>query len=133
MPPIEISLATDTDRATIYRLRHEVYAAELMQHPSSDTSMLMDPLDDFNTYIVAKESSAIVGFISITPPQKNTYSIDKYFSRTEIPFAIDERTFEIRLLTVVKAYRGKPLALLLMWAAFRWIQSFGGATLMASG
>lgn len=130
---IEISLATNADRNHIYRLRYEVYASELMQHPPNEASMLRDNLDDFNIYIVAKINGEIAGFVSITPPNKNLYSIDKYFMREEIPFMIDERTFEIRLLTVLKAFRGRPIALSLMWAAFRWIQSSGGVKIIAIG
>lgn len=129
----EISLATSTDRDIIYRLRHAVYATELMQHPSSNAAAIKDELDNFNVYIVAKINTEIAGFISITPPHKNQYSIDKYLTRQEIPFAIDAHTYEMRILTVLKAHRGKPIAVALMWAAFRWIQSFSGVTIMAIG
>jgi histidinol-phosphate/aromatic aminotransferase/cobyric acid decarboxylase-like protein/GNAT superfamily N-acetyltransferase len=130
---IEISLATSCDRNEIYQLRHEVYATELMQHLPNEASIIKDSLDDFNVYIVAKINTEIVGFISVTPPDKNRYSIDKYFTRAEIPFEIDAATFEMRILTVLKPYRGKPIAVALMWAAFRWIQSFGGKNIVAIG
>ena len=132
-PLIKISLATSIDRNTIYQLRHEVYASELMQHSLNEAMRLQDKLDDHNVYITAKINSEIIGFISVTLPDKNDYSIDKYLSREEIPFEINTRTFEMRLLTVLKAYRGKPIALVLMWAAFRLIQSLGGANIMAIG
>ena len=130
---IEISLATSNDRNTIYKLRHEVYASELMQHSHNEALRLQDKLDEHNVYITAKINSEIIGFISVTLPDKNDYSIDKYLSRAEIPFEIDTRTFEMRILTVLKAYRGKPVALVLMWAAFRLIQSLGGENIMAIG
>jgi histidinol-phosphate/aromatic aminotransferase/cobyric acid decarboxylase-like protein len=130
---IEISLATREDRDIIYQLRYQVYSSELMQHPPNDTAILKDSLDDFNIYIVAKKNAQIVGFISITPPDKNSYSIDKYFTRAEMPFEIDGTTFEMRILTVLKPHRGKPIAIALMWAAFRWIQSFGGENIIAIG
>lgn len=130
---IEISLATSNDRNTIYKLRHEVYASELMQHSHNEALRLQDKLDEHNVYITAKINSEIIGFISVTLPDKNDYSIDKYLSRAEIPFEIDTRTFEMRILTVLKAYRGKPIALALMWAAFRLIQSLGGENIMAIG
>ena len=132
-PLIKISLATSIDRNTIYQLRHEVYASELMQHSINEAMRLQDKLDDHNVYITAKINSEIIGFISVTLPDKNDYSIDKYLSREEIPFEINTRTFEMRILTVLKAYRGKPIALVLMWAAFRLIQSLGGANIMAIG
>lgn len=130
---IEISIATSNDRNKIYKYRHEVYAVELMQHPSNDASRIEDQLDADNIYIVAKINAEIVGFISITPPHKNQYSIDKYLSRQEIPFDIDSKTFEMRILTVLKPHRGKPIAVALMWAAFRWIQSFDGTHIIAIG
>ena len=132
-PLIEISLATSNDRNTIYQLRHEVYASELMQHSHNEALRLQDKLDEHNVYITAKINSEIIGFISVTLPDKNDYSIDKYLSRAEIPFEINTRTFEMRILTVLKAYRGKPVALVLMWAAFRLIQSLGGENIMAIG
>jgi hypothetical protein len=106
---IEISLATSDDRNKIYQLRHEVYASELMQHPTNEAMMLQDKIDHFNVYIIAKINSEIAGFISITPPDKNDYSVDKYFTRKEMPFAVDASTFEMRILTVLKAYRFSPL------------------------
>jgi histidinol-phosphate/aromatic aminotransferase/cobyric acid decarboxylase-like protein/GNAT superfamily N-acetyltransferase len=130
---IEISIATRIDRNKIYQLRHEVYALELMQHPHNEAMRVEDKLDEFNVYIVAKINSEIAGFISVTPPDQNNYSIDKYFTRNEIPFAVDAGTFEMRILTVLKEYRGKPIAVALMWAAFRLIQSLGGSNIMAIG
>ncbi len=32
---IRVAIATEEDRATIYRLRHSVYARELRQHPEN--------------------------------------------------------------------------------------------------
>jgi len=130
---IEILLATSADRDIIYHHRYEVYSSELMQHPPNEVSIIKDSLDEFNVYIVAKINNVIVGFISVTPPDKNSYSIDKYFNREGLPFGIDETTFEMRILTVLEPYRGKPIAVALMWAAFRWIQSFGGKNIIAIG
>ncbi len=130
---IEISIASNIDRDQIYHLRHEVFGSELKQHSENESGYLRDKLDDFNTYITAKINDEIVGFISITPPDKNLYSIDKYFDRITLPFKVDDGLYEMRILTVVKAHRGKPIALALMWAAFRWIQSNGGSGIMAIG
>lgn len=130
---IEISIAGHTDREQIYKVRHDVYASELKQHPINDVSFIQDKLDRFNVYIVAKINSEIAGFISVTPPVENNFSIDKYFPRHDIPFEIDANTFEMRILTVLKPHRGKPIAVALMWAAFRWIQSLGGTRIIAIG
>ena len=130
---LKISLATNSDRENIYHLRHEVYGSELMQHSENESKSFRDTLDDFNTYICAKINNEIVGFISVTPPDKNTYSIDKYFKRETLPFKVDNGLYEIRILTVIKAQRGTPIALLLMYSAFRWIQSNGGKNITAIG
>jgi histidinol-phosphate/aromatic aminotransferase/cobyric acid decarboxylase-like protein/N-acyl-L-homoserine lactone synthetase len=130
---LEISFATNSDRENIYHLRHDVYGSELMQHVENESRIFRDKLDDFNIYICAKINNEIVGFISVTPPHKNNYSIDKYFKREDLPFSIDDSLFEMRILTVLKAHRGKPIALLLMYSAFRWIQSNGGKNIMAIG
>ena len=41
---LSISLATDSDRNAIYRLRHAVYAAELGQHQQNPEGTLRDSL-----------------------------------------------------------------------------------------
>ena len=130
---IEISLASNTDRNEIYHIRHDVYGSELMQHSENESKTLRDKLDDFNIYFTAKINDEIAGFISITPPHNNNYSIDKYFKRNELPFVVDDNLYEIRILTVLKAHRGKPVALILVWSAFRWIESNGGSNIMAIG
>ena len=130
---IEINFASACDRDKIYSLRHDVYASELHQHPENKSKIIKDKLDEYNTYIIAKLNGKIVGFVSVTPPEKNVYSIDKYFDRADLPFTVDNDLYEIRILTVVEGYRGKPIALALMWGAFRWIQSNGGKNIVAIG
>lgn len=127
-----ITLANQSDRAHIYRHRHEVYAAELGQHATNPDETLTDSLDAFNQYIVARRDGAIAGFISITPPGRHL-SIDKYFQRETLPFAVDDGTYELRLLTVLRPERGRPLASLLMYAAFRWVEAQGGTRIVAIG
>ena len=134
-PPkrICLRLATQSDRARIYRLRHDVYAAELGQHSLNAAGSLQDALDEGNTYLVAAIDDEIAGFISITPPSSPSYSVDKYFSRAQFPFVFDRQLYEVRLLTVRKPWRGRPIALLLMYAAFRWVEARGGTRIVAIG
>jgi histidinol-phosphate/aromatic aminotransferase/cobyric acid decarboxylase-like protein len=75
----------------------------------------------------------MAGFISITPPSAGLYSIDKYLRRDQIPFALDDRTYEIRILTVVPEHRGGIAAALLMYAALRWVEAHGGVRIIAIG
>jgi len=130
---VTLAVATQQDREVIYQIRHVVYAGELGQYLSNPSGRLTDRLDDWNIYLVAKNDSKILGFISITPPRRPSYSIDKYFDRAQLPFACTDALFEIRLLTVVAAHRRRALALLLMYAAFRWVESHGGEHVVAIG
>jgi histidinol-phosphate/aromatic aminotransferase/cobyric acid decarboxylase-like protein/GNAT superfamily N-acetyltransferase len=131
--PLVLALADDADRAAIYRMRHDVYARELGQHPENDAAELRDPLDAFNVYVVARRGRRVVGFVSVTPPGHGRYSIDKYVSRDELPFACDAGLYEIRLLTIAPAYRGSPVAYLLMYAAFQYALARGATRVVAVG
>ncbi len=128
----EISVASDSHREIIYRLRHAVYARELGQHIVNATERIRDELDDFNVYIVATVEGEVAGFVSVTPPGRR-YSIDKYLDRKALSFECDDGLFEIRLLTVLRQHRGSQIAPALMYAAFRWVQSHGGTHVVALG
>src|SRR5947209_13874930 len=130
---VRIGLATASQRDAIYRLRHEVYARELRQHAENERGEIRDALDDGNVYIAASAGTGLAGFVSITSPGQGRYSIDKYLRRDEIPVALDAGTYEIRILTVVPAYRGTNVAMLLMVAAFRWVEAHGGTRIVALG
>jgi histidinol-phosphate/aromatic aminotransferase/cobyric acid decarboxylase-like protein/N-acyl-L-homoserine lactone synthetase len=121
------------DRLEIYRIRHSVYGEELGQHNLNREGVLHDDLDDFNHYIVAKDEEEIRGFVSITPPDRNRYSVDKYFPRNQISISFDESVYEVRLLTVRPSSRGRILFLALMFAAYRWVQERGGKHIVAIG
>jgi histidinol-phosphate/aromatic aminotransferase/cobyric acid decarboxylase-like protein/GNAT superfamily N-acetyltransferase len=131
--PLQVTIATFEDRETIYRLRHEVYANEIGQHSPNEHGRLTDALDAANVYLIVRSKGEIAGFVSVTPPSAGRYSIDKYFARESLPFAVDESLFEVRLLTVPQAHRGSRIAALLMHAAFRWIESRGGKAIVCIG
>ena len=130
---VVMDVADERDRDSIHRIRHEVYARELGQHQVNPDGRLRDTLDDWNYYLVARIGGEIAGFISITPPNRPSYSIDKYFAREALSFAIDGKLYEIRLLTVIKPHRGRELATLLMYAALRWVEAHGGERVVAIG
>lgn len=129
---VVVRLADATDCQQIYRLRHEVYAAELGQHACNEDRVLCDALDGFNHYILAADGNEILAFISITPPGAN-YSLDKYLPREAAPFIFDAGLYEVRLLTVVQRHRSRMLAPLLMYAALRYVETQGGTRVMAIG
>ncbi len=136
---IVIAEATEGDHRQIASMRHAIYARELGQHPTNGQGMLQDRLDAFNTYIVARLGSHVVGFVSITPPPADRgngsyrYSIEKYVDRGTLPFAFDDALYEARLLTVIKDFRSSKIAMLLMYAALRWIEHRGGDRIVAMG
>lgn len=133
VPNLSISLADANNRKLIYCLRHDVYAAELRQHPPNRSGCLTDDLDSVNEYLCAWSGRELIGFISITPPGNGRYSMDKYVRREDLPFSVDEQLYEVRLLTVLPSSRGRELAALLMYAALRWVESRGGQRIMAIG
>ncbi len=130
---LTIRMAGTADRPAIYRLRHTVYASELGQHPENAEGQLRDRLDEFNVYILVCAEDEIVGLVSITPPGHGMYSVDKYVSRDELPVPVDDRLYEVRLLTVARAYRSGPATAFLMHAALRWIDEHGGRSIVAIG
>ena len=128
-----LGLADADDREEIYRLRHEIYARELGQHAVNHTGALRDPLDAVNLYLTARRDGAIAGFVSITPPRAPSFSVDKYFARTALPFTFDDKLYEVRLLTVLQPHRGRELATLLMYATYRWVEAHGGTRIIGIG
>ena len=132
-PRFRISEASGEDREAIYAIRHEVYARELGQHEPNGVGRLRDPLDEVNAYIIVHVEGEVAGFVSLTPPGEHAYSIDKYFDRESLPITFDDKLYEARLLTVLGPHRGRELATLLMYAAFRWVESHGGTRIVAIG
>src|SRR5688572_29025470 len=86
---LRLALASPADRQEIARLRHDVYASELRQHPPNDEGRLQDTLDGHNVYLVARRGGRdgeMLGFVSITPPSAPRFSLDKYVGRERLPF-----------------------------------------------
>ena len=130
---LRISIATRSEREQIYRIRHDVYARELGQHSENASGRLTDALDVFNVYIAASIGTQVVGFVSITPPDHDRYSLDKYVDRGEFPFEFDVGVFEVRILTVIEPFRGTPIAAILMYAALRHVDARGGTRIILMG
>lgn len=132
-PFISLGMADDRDRDRIYAIRYQVYAKELGQHGTNEAGRLDDALDAVNVYLTAKVGGEVAGFISITPPTEAGFSIDKYFSRSEIPLCFDQGLYEVRLLTVDPARRASRIAAALMYGAWRYVASRGGREIVALG
>lgn len=130
---LSLSLADEHQRARIYAIRHQVYAEELGQHPRNDRGQLTDSLDAVNVYLVARLGEDIAGFVAITPPNAVGYSIDKYFTRSDVPVTFDDGLYVVRLLTVTSHRRASRVAAALMFAAWRYVQAQGGHTIVCIG
>lgn len=126
-------LATDSDREQIYRIRHAVYAEELGQHPRNAEGALRDALDAVNNYIVVLEQDRVVAFVAITPPTASAFSIDKYFSRADLPIRFHDSLYELRLLTVCAGYRHSSLLRRLVEATFGHLHALGATEAIAIG
>lgn len=131
--PITLRRAMPQDQEEIFRLRHEVYACELGQHPPQREGRLRDALDDFNVYLIASLNGGVAGFISITPPEGGYFSVEKYLRREDFPQLSGDRVYEVRLLTVTSDHRGREIACALMYAALRWVEAQGGERIVAIG
>lgn len=130
---LQLRVATPEDLQWIHGLRHRVYAQELGQHAPDPAGRLRDGLDGDNVYLVAARGAARVGFVSVTPPWLGRYALDKYLSREELPLLGESDVFEVRILTVEPRWRSTSAALLLMYAALRWIAARGGRQVVAMG
>jgi histidinol-phosphate/aromatic aminotransferase/cobyric acid decarboxylase-like protein len=130
---ISLRIAGEGDREEIYAIRHRVYASELGQHAENAGGRLTDALDGANVYLVATIDGEMAGFVSVTPPGEAGYSIDKYFARDDLPLCFDDGLYEVRLLTVTAARRAGRVAALLMYGAWRYVQSRGGRTIVCIG
>jgi histidinol-phosphate/aromatic aminotransferase/cobyric acid decarboxylase-like protein/GNAT superfamily N-acetyltransferase len=123
MQRLTVRMASAADREIIYGLRHQVYAIELQQYPPTELQQLSDPVDAYNTYIVALvDDTDIGGFISITPPNHEFRIFSHVDKRL---FHVDETTCEIRLLTVMPEYRHLDIAKVLCYAAAKFVESLG--------
>lgn len=132
-PAFRIEFASADQRNDIYRMRHDVYAVELGQHPINREGRLTDELDAFNHYLAVTRNGHVTGFVAVTPPGHGQYSIDKYVPRESLPFTVDDGLFEVRILTVDAAHRGGPVAGLLMYAALRWVEDHGATRMVIIG
>lgn len=128
-----IAIASAVQREMVYRLRHDVYAAELGQYATRTDGRLPDTDELTSTYIIATDDDNLVGFVGITSPGSARYSVDRYLDRAELPVVFDNLLYEVRALTVTPAVRGSHVAALLMYAAFRFIESRGGQQILCIG
>lgn len=117
----------------IDQLRHEVYAEELGQFLSNEEELIRDRKEVESKYFIATIDEKILGFVGVTPPTSERYSVDHYVDRDTLGVSFDNHLYEIRALTVRKTSRGSSIAAALLYAAFRFIEESGGQNIIAIG
>ena len=103
---IALSVEAPPDAATlaaIERVRHDVYAEELGQYPTTSDGRLPEPGSHF---IVARDGDAVVGYVAVTPPSE-PLRLEKFvpaedYARCRAHLGEDAVAYEIRALTVTK-------------------------------
>jgi GNAT superfamily N-acetyltransferase len=130
-PRVRLALASPDQRVAIIRICTEVYAAADPAELPATPWDLAPVLDQQSVYLIATRAQEVLGFIGITPPTSPRYALETYLPRDQIPIPFDANVYELRLLTVARAYRRSRLAALLMHAAFRWVEAHGGTWIVA--
>lgn len=100
--------ATGEDGQRIFRLNHQVFAAELGQHAVREGGLLVDKFHAKNQYFVAERDGQILGLVSAhtTAP----FSVEERCPRFKELVPQDRSIAEVRLLAVDSRYRKTFLA-----------------------
>ena len=105
----------------IFRLNHDVFAAELGQYSTDESARRIDKFHDKNQYAIALEGGRVVGMIAFhdQPP----YSVAE---RLPDPAALDAlgRIAEIRLLAIDPAHRTGMVIQGLMCTMYEMVRMF---------
>ncbi len=133
IPQLSIAAADDDAKAAIFSLRHDIYADELHQYESTLDRTLPDAPEVQSVYLALWAEPELIGFVGITPPNSPRFSIEKQLRREEQSFLFDDSLYEIRALTVARAWRSFRIAGCLMYAAYRWVAAHGGSRIVSMG
>ena len=118
-------------------LRHKVFASELGQFETNFEERLDDP---GSWFIVCVVNNTLAGYISLTPPDKRSFRICKYFSdqilQETILSLVEDRlstTYEVRALTVSREFRRRRISYHLMAFALQIVLEKGGTDFVSMG
>ena len=119
----------------ISKLRYAVYSLELNQYENNINESLEDPGKYFITCV---DDGKLVGYVSLNDSRNirmKKFTPQEIFESEILQNLSGDlsSTFEVRALTVEKAYRGKKLSEGLMINALRSIHNMGGTDIIAMG
>jgi predicted N-acetyltransferase YhbS len=122
---------SDEEYASIRRLNHEVFAAELGQHETQADGLLADRFEEKSRYIVAIHEERVVGMVAIH--DQAPYSIEKRLGSPAVLDALPGPLLEVRLLAIEPAHRRGMVIAGLMGRVILHALEAGYPTLLISG
>jgi hypothetical protein len=94
----------DFEFQQIYSLNYLSFVEEIPQHSSNDDHTLIDKFHNKNTYLIClANEKELVGMLSVA--DQRPYSLDSKIENLDDYIGRNERSCEIRLLSVKKDYR----------------------------
>ena len=108
MSRLTIKIAnTEEEFSQINELNYQTFVEEINQHSSNQSKVLIDKFDKQNTYYIALKGGKLIGMIALKDTRP--FSLDQKLSNLETYLPKVDNLIEIRLLSIVKAYRNTTL------------------------
>jgi histidinol-phosphate/aromatic aminotransferase/cobyric acid decarboxylase-like protein/predicted GNAT family N-acyltransferase len=119
----------------VTKLRYDVFAEELQQYSTNVEKKLDEPGQHFVTLSIGDD---LIGYVSINSSSDGKYRLEKYFGSdilADITKKISEKAviYEVRGLTINRAFRSQGYARLLMMAALKFSHENGAENIIAMG
>jgi histidinol-phosphate/aromatic aminotransferase/cobyric acid decarboxylase-like protein/predicted GNAT family N-acyltransferase len=119
----------------VTKLRYDVFAEELQQYSTNVEKKLDEPGQHFVTLSIGDD---LIGYVSINSSRDGKYRLEKYFGSdilADITKKISEKAviYEVRGLTINRAFRSQGYARLLMMAALKFSHENGAENIIAMG
>jgi histidinol-phosphate/aromatic aminotransferase/cobyric acid decarboxylase-like protein/predicted GNAT family N-acyltransferase len=119
----------------VTKLRYDVFAEELQQYSTNVEKKLDEPGQHFVTLSIGDD---LIGYVSINSSSDGKYRLEKYFGSdilADITKKISEKAviYEVRGLTINRAFRSQGYARLLMMAALKFSHENGADNIIAMG
>ncbi len=115
---LTFDVARPTDHEAICALNYEAFVEEIPQHAPNPSKRLVDRFHHQNTYLVARDGSAVVGMLAIRA--ERPFSLDNKLGDLDAHLPLHRSLCEVRLLYVKPSYRSGPVFAGLMDRAMRF-------------